>query len=202
MGGLAGAVAWPLMAHAQQVDRAWRVGVLSNLNESDSEAELMLAGLQKTLGDGGLLDGRSIRIDHRAAAGNPARMADLARQLVASQPDVLVAHTSVPVIALRNETATIPIVFVQVADPVGSGFIANLARPGGNITGFQSFEPSRGGKWVEMLKEIAPGITRVRYLFNPKTAPYVSAGYFRATFDAGWGLVRSIVDPDPRRRPK
>jgi putative ABC transport system substrate-binding protein len=144
----------------------------------------MVAALHQALRELGWVDGRNIRVDHRWAAGNSTRIADLAKQLVALQPEVLVAHTSVPVIALRKETTTIPIVFVQVADPIGSGFITNLARPGGNITGFSSFEPSMGGKWVEMLKEIAPGTTKMAFLFNPKTAPYANTGYYQASFDA------------------
>jgi putative ABC transport system substrate-binding protein len=179
-----GAAAWPLMARAQQPERIRRVGILSNAGESDPEAQSMVAALHQALRELGWVDGRNIRVDHRWAAGNSTRIADLAKQLVALQPEVLVAHTSVPVIALRKETTTIPIVFVQVADPIGSGFITNLARPGGNITGFSSFEPSMGGKWVEMLKEIAPGTTKMAFLFNPKTAPYANTGYYQASFDA------------------
>jgi putative tryptophan/tyrosine transport system substrate-binding protein len=126
----------------------------------------------------------------------------LAKQLVALQPDVLVAHTSIPVIALRKETAIIPIIFVQVADPIGSGFTANLAHPGGNITGFQSFEPSMGGKWAEMLKEIAPGTTTVAYLFNPKTAPYARTGYFQAPFDAAAASLGIKLSANPIDSPR
>jgi putative tryptophan/tyrosine transport system substrate-binding protein len=178
------AAAWPLTARAQQPERMRRIGVLSNTGESDPEAQLMVAALHQALRELGWVEGRNIRIDHRWAAGNPGRITDLAKQLVALQPDALVAHTSVPVIALRKETTTIPIVFVQVADPIGSGFITNLAHPGGNITGFSSFEPSMGGKWVEMLKEVAPGTSRMTFLFNPKTAPYANTGYYQASFDA------------------
>src|SRR5262249_41724691 len=119
-------VAWPIAARAQQAEQMRRVGVLSNAEESDPEAQSMVAALHQSLGELGWVDGRNIQIDHRWAASNPARIADLAKQLVALQPNVLVAHTSVPVIALRTETATIPIVFVQVADPIGSGFISDL----------------------------------------------------------------------------
>ena len=133
-----GAAAWPLTARAQQPERLRRIGVLSNTGESDPEAQSMVVALHQALRELGWVEGRNIRIDHRWAAGNPGRIADLAKQLVALQPDVLVAHTSVPVIALRKETTTIPIVFAQVADPIGSGFITNLAHPGGNITGFSS----------------------------------------------------------------
>jgi putative ABC transport system substrate-binding protein len=172
-------VAWPARGRAQQ-GKLPSVGVLSNVEESDPQAQSMVATLHQALRELGWLEDRNIRISHRWAGGNTTRLADLAKQLVASQPDVLVAHTSVPVIALSKETATIPIVFVQVADPIGSGFITNLAHPGGNITGFSSFEPSMGSKWLEMLKEIAPDTTRVGFVFNPKTAPYVNSGYYQA----------------------
>jgi putative tryptophan/tyrosine transport system substrate-binding protein len=196
------AVAWPLAARAQQGGYLRRVGVLSNIGESDPEAQSMVAALQQTLRKLGWVDGRNIRVDHRWAASNPARMADLAKQLVALQPDVLVAHTSVPVIALRQETATIPIVFVQVADPIGSGFITNLAHPGGDITGFSSFEASMGGKWAEMLKEIAPGTTRVAFLFNPKTAPYASTGYYQAPFDTAAASLGIKLTANPVDSPR
>jgi putative ABC transport system substrate-binding protein len=177
------AATWSLAARAQP-DRVRRLGVLSNISESDPEAQSMVAALHQALRELSWVDGRNIRIDHRWAAGNAALVSNFAKQLVALEPDVLFAHTSVPVIALRKETTTTPIVFVQVADPIGSGFVANLAHPGGNITGFSSFESSMAGKWVEMLKEIAPSTTRVAFLFNPKTAPYVSTGYYQASFDA------------------
>ena len=181
---IGGAAVWPLAVRAQQPEGVRRVGVLSNTGESDLEAQSMVAALHQTLRELGWVEGRNIRFDHRWAAGNPTRIAELARQLVALQPDVLVAHTSVPVIALQKLTTTIPIVFVQVADPIGSGFIKSLAHPGGNITGFSSFEPAMGGKWVEMLKEIAPDTRRMAFLFNPKTAPYANTDYYRASFDA------------------
>jgi putative ABC transport system substrate-binding protein len=161
----------------------------------------MVAALHQTLRELGWVDGRNIRIDHHGAGSNPARIADLAKQLVALQPDVLVAHTSVPVIALRKETATIPIIFVQVADPIGSGFISNLAHPGGNITGFSSFEPSMAGKWAGMLKEIAPGTTRVAFLFNPKTAPYASTGYYQGAFDVAAASLGIKVSANPLDSP-
>jgi putative tryptophan/tyrosine transport system substrate-binding protein len=196
------AVAWPLAAQGQQGGYLRRVGVLTNLGESDPEAQSMVAALHQTLRQLGWVDGRNIRVEHRWAAGNPARIADLAKQLVALQPDVIVAHTSVPVIALRQETATIPIVFVQVADPIGSGFITNLAHPGGNITGFSSFEPSMGGKWAEMLKEIAPSTTKVAFLFNPKTAPYVSTGYYQRPFNAAAASLGIELAANPVDSPR
>src|SRR5262249_28579239 len=144
----------------------------------------MVAALHQGLQQLGWINGRNLHIDHRWAAGNPARLAALARELVSLRPDVLVAHTSTPVFALRKETESIPIVFVQVADPIGNGFIANLARPGGNITGFTSFESSMPSKWAEMLKEIAPRTNRIGFMFNPETAPYVRGGHFQSGFAA------------------
>jgi putative tryptophan/tyrosine transport system substrate-binding protein len=179
LGGLA---AWPLVAHAQP-ERMRRLGVLSNMGESDSEAQAYVAALRQGLQVLGWAEGRNLRIDRRWATGIPGRLQTLANELVGLQPDVLVAHTTLPTIALKKETQTIPIVFVQVTDPIGTGFIANLAHPGGNITGFTSFESSMSGKWVEMLKEIAPSVVRVGLIFNPETAPYVTR-YFQQPFEA------------------
>ena len=195
------AVSWPLTARAQQPERMRRIGVLSNVGESDMEAQSMVVALHQALRELGWVEGRNIRIDHRWAAGNAARITDLAKQLVALQPDVLVAHTSIPVIALRKETTTIPIVFVQVADPIGSGFITNLAHPGGNITGFSSFEPSMGGKWVEMLKEVAPSTNRMAFLFNPKTAPYANIGYYQASFNTAAASLAITLTATPVNSP-
>jgi putative ABC transport system substrate-binding protein len=190
------AVAWPLVARAQQGSHVGRVGVLSNIGESDPEAQSMVAALHQTLEELGWVDGRNLRIDHRWAAGNPARIADLAKQLVALRPDVLIAHTSVPVVALRKETTTIPIIFVQVADPIGQGFITNLAHPGGNITGFSSFEAAMGGKWAEMLKVIAPATTRMAFVFNPETAPY-AVSYYHAQLDAAAAALGIKLTANP-----
>jgi putative ABC transport system substrate-binding protein len=154
-----------------------RLGVLSNIGESDPEAQSMAAALHKGLRELGWVNGRNLQVDHRWGAGNPERIAAFAKELVALKPDVIVAHTTPSVIALRNETNTIPLVFVQVSDPIGTGFVTNMAHPGGSITGFTNFESSMVGKWVEMLKEMAPGISRVAFLFNPQTAPYVKRYY-------------------------
>jgi putative ABC transport system substrate-binding protein len=171
------AAAWSFAARAQQPDRMRRVGVLSNISESDSEAQAMVRALHEGLRELGWVNSRNVQIDHRWAAGNPARVVAAAKELVALNPDLIVAHTTPAVIASRKETDTIPIVFVQISDPIGSGFITNLAHPGGNITGFTNFESSMVGKWAEMLREIAPGISRVAFLFNPETAPYVTRFY-------------------------
>jgi len=177
---LGGAAAWPpLTARAQQVGEMRRLGVLSNIGESDPEAQSMAAALHRGLRELGRVNGRNLRVDHRWGAGNPERVAAFAQDLVALKPDVIVAHTTPSVIALRKETTAIPLVFVQVSDPIGSGFITNMAHPSGDITGFTNFESSMVGKWVEMLKEMEPGIVRVAFLFNPQTAPYVTRYYQR-----------------------
>jgi putative ABC transport system substrate-binding protein len=171
------AVAWPFAARAQQPEQVRRVGVLSNIGESDLQGQSMVASLHKGLRKLAWVHGRNLQIDHRWAAGDPERIATFAKELVALKAEVIVAHTTPSVIALRKETDTIPIVFVQVSDPIGTGFITNMAHPGGNVTGFTNFESSMVGKWVEMLKEIAPGISRIAFLFNPQTAPYVTRYY-------------------------
>jgi ABC-type uncharacterized transport system substrate-binding protein len=174
---LGGAAAWPLAARAQQPDRMRRVGVLAGMGESDPEAQSTVEALDQTLQRFGWVEGRNLRIDRRWGAGNPGRIETFAKALIALEPDVIVAHGTPAAIPLRKETSTIPIVFVQVTDPIESGFIANLAHPGGNMTGFTSQEPSMVGKWVEMLKEMAPRISRVAFLFNPETAPYIVRSY-------------------------
>ena len=168
---------WPLAARAQQLDRVRRVGVLSNFAESDLEAQSMVEALHQTLQELGWVEGRNLRIDHRWAAGNSTRMQAFAKALIALQPDVIVGHGTPPVTVLQKETSTIPIVFIQVSDPIGAGFIANLAHPGGNITGFTTYESSMVGKWVELLKEMVPSVSRLAFLFNPETAPFVTRYY-------------------------
>jgi putative ABC transport system substrate-binding protein len=182
IGGASASVgAWSLAARAQQGVR--RVAVLSSIGESDQEAQLMVAGLHDGLQALGWVNGRNLRIDHRWAAGSSDRVVVLAKELVALSPDVIVAHTTPSGLALQRATDTIPIVFVQVSDPEGSGLVANIAHPGANITGFTSFEASMAGKWLEMLREMAPGIARAAILFNPDTASYVGR-YYQAPFQA------------------
>jgi putative ABC transport system substrate-binding protein len=190
------AVLRPFAARAQQAGVVRRVGMLSSLAESDAESQALVAALHQALAEFGWVDGRNLRIDHRWAAGDPRRLTAFAKELLGLQPDVVVGHTTPSVIALRNDTETIPIVFVQISDPIGTGFITNLARPGGNITGFTNFESSMGGKWVEILKEIAPGVTRIALLFNPETAPYVTS-YYQGPFEAAAPLfgVQPSVNP-------
>jgi putative ABC transport system substrate-binding protein len=181
---LGGAAAWPVVARAQQANRMRRIGVLMGFDDSDVDAKAQLSAFTGALPGLGWIDGRNLRVDVRWAAGNIDRARMFAKELVESQPDILLAHTTPVTAALQRETRTIPIVFVTVSDPVGAGFIADLRRPGGNITGFVNLEPTMGGKWVELLTEIAPGLNRVAAMFNPDTAPYVRS-YYLPTFEAG-----------------
>ena len=153
---LGGAAAtWPLAARAQQLDRVQRVSVLMGPAENDPEAQSEIAAFRQGLQKLGWT-GRDVRIAYRWAAGDPDRMRTFAKELVALQPDVILAVSTPVVAALLREPRTVPIVFVRVADPLGDGFVPDLARPGGNVTGFASFEPSLSTKWLQLLKEIAP----------------------------------------------
>jgi ABC-type uncharacterized transport system substrate-binding protein len=171
------AAARPIAVRAQQSVQMRPIGFMSNVGESDLEAQSMVSALHKGLRELGWVNGRNLQIHHRWGAGNPERIAAFAKELVALRPEVIVAHTTPSVLALRRETDSIPIVFIQISDPIGTGFVTNMSHPGGNITGFTNFEATMVGKWVEMLKEMSTGISRVTFLFNPQTAPYVTRYY-------------------------
>jgi len=156
----AAAASWPLAAGAQQHERMRRIGVLMHLAPDDLEGQSRLAAFLQGLQQLGLTDGRNVRIDTRWGASDADRRR-YAAELVALAPDVILASTTLAMVALQHATRTVPIVFVNVADPVGAGFVDSLARPGGNVTGFAMFEYSLSGKWLELLKEIAPRVTRV-----------------------------------------
>ena len=175
---LAGAVALPLAARAKEAERMRRIGVLMGYPEGDPQAQANVTALLRGLQDLGWVEGRNVQIDCRWAGGDPDIALTFARELIAMVPDVLVPSTNQVTRILQQQTRTIPIVFAFVGDPVGSGFAASLARPGKNITGFANFENSIGGKWVELLKEIAPQAERVGFVFNPDAAP--NAGFFHA----------------------
>jgi putative ABC transport system substrate-binding protein len=180
---LGGAAAWPLVARAQQpADRVRRIGVLTGNAEGAPQAVANLAALTKALRELGWTDGRNIRIDYRGAAAEIDRMQAYAKELVGLQPDLIVGSTTPVIAALQRETKTIPIVFVLVSDPVGSGFVASLPRPGGNITGFINIESSMSSKWMEILKDIVPHVTRAALMYNPDTAPYFD--YYLQPFEA------------------
>jgi putative tryptophan/tyrosine transport system substrate-binding protein len=166
------AAAWPLAARGQQAERVRRVGVLMAVAESDADVRSGVALFQQRLQELGWNDGRNIRIDYRWGDADADRIQALAKELVGLQPDVLVAHSTPSAKGLLQATRSIPIVFLTVTDPLSQGLVASLSRPGGNITGFSVFEFSLGTKWVEVLKQIAPGTRRVTAIFNPETAPY------------------------------
>jgi putative tryptophan/tyrosine transport system substrate-binding protein len=172
-------VAWPLAAHAQQAAGTRRVGVLMNLSEKDLEAQRLVTAFREGLAQLGWIDGGNLRMDYRWASGDVGRIRTLAKELVELSPDIIVGYATPSVVALQQETRSIPIVFLSVTDPVGQGLVASLANPGGNITGFAVFEFSLGAKWMEALKQIVPGLRRVTTIFNPKTAPYYAL-YVRA----------------------
>jgi putative tryptophan/tyrosine transport system substrate-binding protein len=173
-----GAAAWPLAARAQQPDRMWRVGLLMGYPEGDAEGQASAAAFQQHLQELGWAEGRNIKIDTRWAGSDPNKAQTFAKELVGMTPDVIVPSTNLVTAILQQETRTIPIVFVLVGDPVGSGFVASMARPGGNLTGFSVFEPAIGGKWLEIFKEIAPDISRVGFILHPETP--VNVGFLGA----------------------
>jgi len=177
---LGGALALPRSARAQTPGAVRRIGVLNSLAETDPEGQLWNAAFRKKLDELGWIDGRNVHIDFRWGAGNIDRLQQLAKELVRLDPDVLVGITTPATAALQKETHTIPIVFSVVSDPIGSGFVASLAKPGGDITGFINIEGSLGGKWLELMRELAPSVSRVGFLFNPQTAPY--AHYYLDSF--------------------
>src|SRR5438128_6362325 len=171
---LAGATAaWPLTARAQQPERVRRIGVLMAFAESDPEGQASVAAFREGLQKLGWTDGRNIRIDTRWAGLDAEAMQRFAKELVALQPDLILSSSTPTTAALLQQTRTIPIIFAIVADPVGSGFVASLPRPGGNATGFTTLEPTMAGKWLELLKEIAPRVNRTALLFNPATMPSI-----------------------------
>jgi putative tryptophan/tyrosine transport system substrate-binding protein len=177
---LGGAAAtWPFVARAQQPARIRRVGVLMNLSENDVEAQRLITAFREGLTQLGWVDGRNLRMDYRWAGGDIGRIRAFAKELVELSPDIIVAYATPSVVALQQQTHSVPIVFLSVTDPVGQGLVASLAHPGGNITGFSVFEFSLGTKWMDALKQIVPGLRRVITIFNPKTAPYYPL-YLRA----------------------
>lgn len=166
------AFSMPGTSLAQDSGRVQRVAVLMGFAQSDAEAQLRLAGFKDALAGFGWVDGRNLRLDVRWTVANANRADQLAKELVALQPDVILAATTPATAALQRETKQVPIVFVVISDPVGSGFVESLARPGGNITGFVNVEAALAEKWMQLLKQIAPRVTQAAVMFNPEVAPY------------------------------
>jgi putative ABC transport system substrate-binding protein len=181
--GLGIAAACPVMARGQQTNRARRIGVLFTLQEDDPFARQQAQALLQGLQEAGRNIGSDLQVDFRFAGGSDrAQIQTVAKDLVATQPDVIQVATTPGTAAVLMETHTIPVVFTIVSDPVGSGFVESFSHPGGNATGFVNIESSMGGKWVQLLKEVAPRVARVTLLFNPATGP--QASYYREPIEA------------------
>jgi putative tryptophan/tyrosine transport system substrate-binding protein len=179
---LGGAAAWPVAARAQKPERVRRVGVLLGWTPDTPQAGPFLAAFARALRELGWAEGHNIQVDYRWAGSDNERIQTFAKELVKLQPDLIIAHSTPVAAALQRETKEIPIVFVTVSDPVGSGFVTSLPRPGGNMTGFINIESSLGGKWIELLRELAPRVTRAGLIFNPVTAPHFE--YYLRPFEA------------------
>ena len=166
------AVAWPLVARAQQPERMRRIGVLMGYAESDRQGQANVAAFRMGLQKLGWTEGRNVAIEYRWAAAEADLVQQFAKELVALQPDLILTQNTPITAAVLQQTRTIPIIFANVSDPVGSGFVAGLPRPGGNVTGLIDIDASMAGKWLGLLKEVAPRVARVAFLFNPATAPF------------------------------
>src|SRR5262249_37145923 len=190
---MGGAAAWPLAARAQQAERMRRIGVLMSYAADDPAGQARLLAFAQELAQSGWIDGRNVRIAVRWGAVDPERIRSYAAELVALAPDVILATGSAIVGSLLQATRAVPIVFVQVAEPVGAGFVETLPRPGGNATGFMLYEYGIGTKWLELLKEIAPGVKRVALLQTASARPgLASSARFRAPpLRSGWRCAPS-----------
>jgi putative ABC transport system substrate-binding protein len=200
------AAAWPFTARAQEPERMRRIGVVMVTKETDPETPLRAMAFRQALAKLGWSEGRNVVIDFRFGTGDLNRFRAEAKELTGLTLDVIVAESTPAAVALRQETAAVPIVFLQVANPIGSGLVASLARPGANLTGFTNFEPTMGGKWLELLKEIAPGVTRAVAIFNPEThsgqywqsmeaaAPSLAVQFNRAPARQTAGIESAVAD--------
>jgi len=187
------AAAWPLATKAQQAnERVRRIGVLMPGTERDQDGQSRITAFQQGLAKIGWIDGRNVQIDYRWAALDVDRLRTSAIELVDLRPDVLFAGNTTTLAALQRATRSIPIVFTLVADPIRGGFVASLARPGGNITGFMSTEAPLAGKWMQLLKEITPEMRRAAFLFNPEAAPY-SKDYFQFAETAAASITVELI---------
>jgi putative ABC transport system substrate-binding protein len=184
---------------AQQADRIRRIGVLMPLDENEPEEKTFVSTFTQALTDLGWTDGRNVQMELRYGGVEINRIRALAQELVGLQPDIIVTNSTPPTAAVQRETRTIPILFASLGDPVGSGIVSRLNQPGGNITGFALYEPSLGGKWLELLSEIAPGLKRAAIMFNPDTSP--ASAYMPSLETAARSLkVVPIITPVHKRR--
>jgi putative tryptophan/tyrosine transport system substrate-binding protein len=185
------AAAWPLAARAQQPERMRRIGVVMAYTESDPNGQVQVGAFRQQLQKLGWMEGNNIQIDFRYAADDPARIRALAVELLGLRPDLMVSNSNLVTTILQSEVHSIPLVFVSVSDPIGSGFVKDLARPGGNVTGFANFQPSMGGKWLEKLREIAPQIERVGLVLRPEPP---NIGYLKSAEAAAPSFGVKLVD--------
>jgi len=204
--GLGGAAAMPLAARAQQAGRVRRIAVLVGFAETDPESTSHFAALRQALDRLGWKEGVNLRIDVRFGAGDLQKLQSGAKELLDMAPDVVIADSTPAALAMKRETQTKPIIFIQAGNPVGSGLVASVARPGGNLTGFTNYIPSMGGKWMELLKEIAPRVERAAALFNPKThtgqywgvleaaAPVAKVTFSKAGVEDSAALARAVEE--------
>jgi ABC-type uncharacterized transport system substrate-binding protein len=189
------AAAWPLMARAQQPERMRRIGVVMAYAGSDPNGQVQVAAFRQALQKLGWIEGRNIRIDFRYASDDSARVRALAVELLGLKPDLMVSNSNFITAILQSEVHSIPLVFVSVSDPIGSGFIKDLAQPGGNITGFANFQPTMGGKWLEKLREIAPQVERVGLMLHPEPP---NIGYLKSAEAAAPSLKIKLVGLEVR----
>ena len=183
---------WPLTARAQQADKMRRIAILIGTAD-DEDGRARAATIQRALSDLGWSEGRNVRIDIRWIAGDPTKARSAAKELIELAPDVIYAAGTPVVIAAKQLTDAIPIVFVQVFDPVAAGFVKSLAKPNGNVTGFTNFEQSMAGKWLELMKQLSPAVMRCAALFNPDTAPGGGSFFLRALEGFASSLLVEIV---------
>ena len=193
------AAAWPVAVRAQQPERMRRIGMLTGLSGEDAQTKARIAAFLQELQKLGWTEGRNLRVDTRAGAGNPATIRKYAAELVALNPDVLLASGAAPMAMLLEATRTVPIVFTIVVDPMGAGFVEKLSRPGGNATGFMLFDYSLSGKWAELLKQVAPGLTQVAVLRDPSSSAAIGQFAVIQAVAPSLGLeVSAITVGDPR----
>ena len=184
-------VAWPISAHAQQVERTRKIAILIPFRDDEPQVKARLSAFKQRLHELGWIESRNIRFDYRFTGQDAERIRTGTEELIALGPDVIVAWSNTTVVTLQKATQTIPIVFAGASDPVGSGFVTNLSHPGGNITGFQNFEAEIGGKWLDLLKKIAPGVRRVAFVHSPKISANVA--FVRAAEAASTSLGVTVT---------